>query len=79
MALIGGMVIVSLQIGTSSRAIDPAPHMAMPAHPTQPSSQFQTIEQPFWVKAIVTVGGLSLIGLELWWFLYKPSTTKNTP
>lgn len=34
-----------------------------------PTSQFQRIEQPLWVKGTVTAAGLGLIGLELWWFL----------
>ena len=80
MALMGGMVMVSLQMGTPSSAIASAPHSPMPTHSPPQSSQFQTIEQPFWVKAIVTAGGLSLIGLELWWFLFnKPSTSKHMP
>lgn len=33
------------------------------------SPQFQSIEQPLWVKGAVTASGLALIGLELWWFL----------
>ena len=42
----------------------------------QQSSQFRSIEQPFELKLAVTVGGLALIGLELWWFLLsRPSTT----
>jgi len=40
-----------------------------------PKSQFQRIEQPLSQKAIVTVSGLGLIGLELWWFLFsKPKS-----
>ena len=35
------------------------------------SNQFQRIEQPLENKIIVTVGGLGLIGLELWWFLFS--------
>lgn len=33
------------------------------------SQQFERIEQPLGVKVAVTLGGLGLIGLELWWFL----------
>jgi plastocyanin domain-containing protein len=29
---------------------------------------FQRIEQPLANRAIVTIGGIGLIGLELWWF-----------
>ncbi|MEO0396404.1 MAG: hypothetical protein AAF243_10535 [Cyanobacteria bacterium P01_A01_bin.137] len=31
----------------------------------------QAIEQPFEVRLGVTFLGLGLIGLELWWFLWK--------
>ncbi|MDX2244836.1 MAG: cupredoxin domain-containing protein [Leptolyngbyaceae cyanobacterium bins.302] len=37
--------------------------------------QFQRIEQPLGNKVAVTLGGLGLIGLELWWFLFnKPKS-----
>lgn len=40
----------------------------------QPNSEraLQPIEQPISRKVIVTLGGLGLIGAELWWFLRKP-------
>lgn len=45
--------------------------------PTTPTSEFQRIEQPLSNKLLITVGGLSLIGLELWWFLFsKPKSLK---
>lgn len=50
-----------------------------PTHPaeTSPTSQFQRIEQPLWVKGTVTAAGLGLIGLELWWFLgSKPKSRR---
>ncbi|MEL6130780.1 MAG: hypothetical protein AAFU84_21455 [Cyanobacteria bacterium J06633_23] len=31
----------------------------------------QAIDQPFEVRLGVTLVGLGLIGLELWWFLWK--------
>lgn len=34
-------------------------------------SQFQMIEQPLPWKIAVTMGGLGLIGLELWWFVWS--------
>lgn len=41
------------------------------------TGQFQPIEQPLRNKIIVTVGGLGLIGLELWWFLLsKPKSIR---
>ncbi|MEA5580173.1 hypothetical protein VB620_02320 [Nodularia harveyana UHCC-0300] len=53
----------SLSLGTASAAIPPGE--------TQP---FQAIEQPLGLKIGVTVGGLALIGLELWWFLFSKSS-----
>ncbi|WP_208099087.1 cupredoxin domain-containing protein [Nostoc sp. 106C] len=47
----------------------------MPASEKSPRTQFQPIEQPLAIKGAVTVGGLALIGLELWWFLLsKPKS-----
>lgn len=41
------------------------------------SLQFRRIEQPLGNKIAVTLGGLGLIGLELWWFLLsKPKSQK---
>ncbi len=37
-----------------------------------PQRALQPIEQPISRKVIVTLGGLGLIGAELWWFLRKP-------
>ncbi|MDH6056422.1 hypothetical protein [Umezakia ovalisporum] len=47
-----------------------------PAVPTSSSlevRQFQPIEQPLALKLGVTIGGLGLITLELWWFLFSKS------
>lgn len=40
----------------------------MPAISEQ-TSQFHSIEQPLELKAVVTLSGVALIGVELWWFL----------
>lgn len=39
--------------------------------PSEPAGRvrFQKIEQPWPLKVGVTLGGIGLIGLELWWFL----------
>nr|WP_275994412.1 cupredoxin domain-containing protein [Argonema antarcticum] len=50
-------------------------------HPstTEQTGQFRHIEQPLSNKVLVTLGGLGLIGLELWWFLLsKPKSKKAT-
>ena len=41
--------------------------------PQQENVQFRRIEQPLGLKVAVTLGGISLIGLELWWFLFSKS------
>lgn len=41
--------------------------METPEKTAQP--HFQSIEQPWELKTLITLGGLTLIGLELWWFL----------
>ena len=39
---------------------------------------FRRIEQPLGLKAAVTLGGIGLIGLELWWFLFsKPKAVQT--
>lgn len=45
--------------------------------PTTQNTQFRRIEQPLVNKVAVTLGGVGLIGLELWWFLLsKPKSRK---
>jgi plastocyanin domain-containing protein len=44
---------------------------------TESTGQFQRIAQPIGNKIAVTLGGLGLIGLELWWFLLsKPKSAR---
>ena len=33
--------------------------------------RFQKIPQPLVTKVLVTLGGVSLIGAELWWFIWS--------
>ncbi|MEM7759694.1 MAG: hypothetical protein AAF298_16435 [Cyanobacteria bacterium P01_A01_bin.40] len=47
----------------------------MPASTEKQASQFQKIEQPIGLKLAVALGGLGLIGAELWWFMF--SKTKS--
>lgn len=37
-----------------------------------PNSEFRRIEQPLSLKIGITLGGIVLIGAEVWWFLLKP-------
>lgn len=38
-----------------------------------PTNKFQHIDQPLDNKVTITLGGLGLIGLEIWWFLLSKS------
>jgi plastocyanin domain-containing protein len=49
----------------------------MPSPQTSQDGQFHRIDQPIDKKILITLGGLGLIGLELWWFLFsKPKPRK---
>jgi plastocyanin domain-containing protein len=43
----------------------------------QTTTQFQPIAQPIENKVAVTLGGLGLIGAELWWFLLSKSKSSK--
>ena len=55
--------------------------IAVAQQPETPTGdRFQSIEQPLPLKIGVTLGGMALIGLELWWFLgsqTQAQTAKN--
>ncbi len=69
---------IGISIGLiSSGAIAQTMREHKQSNTTTPTSEFQRIEQPLSNKLLITVGGLSLIGLELWWFLFsKPKSLK---
>lgn len=48
----------------------------MPSDRSASTSQFRSIEQPLSLKIGVALGGVALIGLELWWFLSKTKSQK---
>jgi plastocyanin domain-containing protein len=72
------ITIIGILIGlTPSGAIAKSLREHNQSIPTIQTKEFQRIEQPLSNKILVTVGGLSLIGLELWWFLLsKPKSLK---
>lgn len=72
--LAGTVIALSLlSAGETKEAIAQMSHGEDHAAP----AKFQPIEQPWWLKGLVTTGGLGLIGLELWWFvLSKPQAGK---
>ncbi|MBC6478591.1 MAG: hypothetical protein GDA56_13250 [Hormoscilla sp. GM7CHS1pb] len=48
-----------------------------PEQSAKPSSKFTRVEQPLPLKVGVTLGGLALIGGELWWFLFGKTKAKQ--
>ncbi|AFZ58505.1 hypothetical protein H6G54_06040 [Anabaena cylindrica FACHB-243] len=40
-------------------------------------NQFHQIEQPLSVKVAVTIVGLALISIELWWFIFSKSKSPS--
>jgi plastocyanin domain-containing protein len=60
--------LICLALLTSSPASAETPH----SHSEQ-INQFHQIQQPLGVKIAVTVAGLALIGIELWWFIFSKS------
>jgi plastocyanin domain-containing protein len=49
----------------------------MPASAGEQTSQFQRIEQPVSLKVAVALGGLGLIGAELWWFMFSKTKSQK--
>jgi plastocyanin domain-containing protein len=76
-ALIGSIASLGLLFPIASgEAAAQKSHDAHSSATTQ-TNQFQRLEQPLGNKIAVTLGGLGLIGLELWWFLLsKPKSQK---
>lgn len=77
--IISSIASLGLAFGGTSVVMAQTPHETMQPAQTAQDGQFHRIDQPFANKAIVTLGGLGLIGLELWWFLLsKPKSRKAT-
>ncbi len=67
--LIGTLVSFSLLFGANS---SPAT-----AQMPEQTTQFRRIEQPIGLKIGVTLGGLALIGTELWWFILSKTKSQQ--
>ncbi|MBV9389546.1 MAG: cupredoxin domain-containing protein [Chroococcidiopsidaceae cyanobacterium CP_BM_ER_R8_30] len=68
----GSLTGLGLLIGMATTA-----KVATPAQGSVQTNQFHSIEQPLGVKVGVTVGGIGLIGLELWWFLFSKTKAQQ--
>jgi plastocyanin domain-containing protein len=63
------LTILGLLLSTTGNSM-----AQMSTHPSS-TTEFRRLEQPFALKVGFTAGGLALIGLELWWFLFsKPKS-----
>ncbi|MBW4663127.1 MAG: hypothetical protein KME01_02840 [Chroococcus sp. CMT-3BRIN-NPC107] len=69
--IIGALVVLSFLIGTTSSLAS----TQMP----EKTTQFRRIEQPMSLKIGVTLGGLALIGTELWWFVFSRTKYPQAP
>ncbi|HEY9668403.1 MAG TPA: cupredoxin domain-containing protein [Coleofasciculaceae cyanobacterium] len=81
-AIVGSIASLGLVLGLASgEAVALMPYDMSERHSsdTEQTAQFRRIEQPLANKVAVTLGGLGLIGLELWWFLLsKPKSRQAT-
>lgn len=69
--LLGTLAGVGLLFGATAAVAQ------MPMESPPQTTQFRRIDQPIGLKIAVTAGGLALIGLELWWFLYSKNRVQK--
>jgi plastocyanin domain-containing protein len=62
------LAALGLSLGTASATI--------PTHSSGETNDFNPRSQPLALKVGVTIGGVALIGLELWWFLLSKSPSQ---
>lgn len=67
LAGLGFFLILNLYSGLPQQELA----VAIPVATGEPTGKFQKIEQPKSLKILVALAGLGLIGLELWWFMFK--------
>lgn len=67
--VVASLAGLGLLLGISSSVAIAQTPMAMPS--SKQNTQFRRIEQPLGLKIGVVAGSASLIGLELWWFLFS--------
>ncbi|MBV6627821.1 MAG: hypothetical protein KI793_33680 [Rivularia sp. (in: Bacteria)] len=67
--IFNGIALIGFWIAIASPTMAQMP-VEMPVSKEE-NVQFRRIEQPLGLKAAVTLGGIGLIGLELWWFLFS--------
>ena len=71
----GTLAGLGFLLGAISGAIAIETPMDTMNDPASPAKSFQRLDQPLVNKIAVTLGGVGLIGLDLWWFLLsKPKS-----
>lgn len=74
--IIASVTSIGLMLSVASQTIAQMPHEMQPSG-TEQTNSFRRIDQPLWLKGAVTIGGIGLMGVELWWFLFsKPKSRK---
>ena len=63
------MKLVAISIGAMLSLAQMGGESPMQMQPSNTNRSFRQIEQPLPIKVGVVLGGLTLIGAELWWFL----------
>ena len=71
--ILGSLALLGLLLGVTSGAA----LAQMPAEHSTPTAQERRIEQPMGLKVGVTLGGIALISLELWWFLFSKTKSQQ--
>ena len=64
-------LLIFLALTTSSTLAQKELEVEMSPSVAEQTSQFPKIEQPLGLKLAVALGGLGLIGAELWWFMFS--------
>lgn len=67
-----GLFSLGLMLGTATGTA-----VAQPPETTAESNQFRRVELPLPLKVGVTLGGVTLIGLELWWFQFSKTKAQK--
>ena len=67
-----GIITLGLLLGASDIAIAQQSEKSLKS-----SDRFRRIEQPKGVQVGVTLGGLALIGAEMWWFLFSKNQAQK--
>lgn len=75
--IFGSLAGLGFLLSVASNVAVAQMRVEMPASSSEQTSQFRRIEQPLGVKAGVTLGGIALIGLELWWFLWSKTKSQQ--